>query len=63
MRTGEARDFYVTFAGRTNEADWFTYVTTRLVDDDASHQARAEVKHQRSRHKQQTSSGTGPPCQ
>ncbi|GFG33269.1 hypothetical protein Cfor_05621, partial [Coptotermes formosanus] len=43
------------------EVDWIPYLTTRLVDDAASHlrlfrQARAKMKQQRSRHKRQASS-------
>jgi PXA domain. len=43
------------------EVDWIPYLTTRLVDDAASHlrlfrQACAKMKHQRSRHKRQASS-------
>jgi len=43
------------------EVDWIPYLTTRLVDDAASHlrlfrQARAKMKQQRSRHKRQPSS-------
>ena len=42
------------------EVDWIPYLTTRLVDDAASHlrlfrQARAKMKQQRSRHKKQPS--------
>lgn len=47
------------------EVDWIPYLTTRLVDDAASHlrlfrQARAKMKQQRSRHKQQPSSEIRP---
>jgi hypothetical protein len=40
------------------EVDWIPYLTTRLVDDAASHlrlfrQARAKMKQQKSKHKQQ----------
>jgi hypothetical protein len=43
------------------EVDWIPYLTTRLVDDAASHlrlfrQARAKMKQHRSRHKRQASS-------
>ncbi|KDR10032.1 Sorting nexin-13 [Zootermopsis nevadensis] len=55
-----AQRVIVTFAGRMKEVDWIPYLTTRLVDDAASHlrlfrQARAKMKQQRSRHKQQPS--------
>ena len=48
-------------ADRMKEVDWIPYLTTRLVDDAASHlrlfrQARAKMKQQRSRHKRQASS-------
>jgi sorting nexin-13 len=47
------------------EVDWIPYLTTRLVDDAASHlrlfrQARAKMKQQRSKHKQQPSSEIRP---
>jgi hypothetical protein len=47
------------------EVDWIPYLTTRLVDDAASHlrlfrQARAKMKRQRSRHKQQPSAEVRP---
>ncbi|XP_033608688.1 sorting nexin-13 isoform X2 [Cryptotermes secundus] len=60
-----AQKVIITFAGRMKEVDWIPYLTTRLVDDAASHlrlfrQARAKMKQQRSRHKQQPSSEIRP---
>lgn len=54
-----AQRLAVNFAGRVKEVDWIPYLTTRLVDDAASHlrlfrQARAKAKQQ-----QQQSSGAG----
>ncbi|KAJ9575635.1 hypothetical protein L9F63_007496, partial [Diploptera punctata] len=55
-----AQRVIVTFAGRMKEVDWIPYLTTRLVDDAASHlrlfrQARAKMKQHRSKHKKQPS--------
>ncbi|XP_069691932.1 sorting nexin-13-like [Periplaneta americana] len=60
-----AQKVIVTFAGRMKEVDWIPYLTTRLVDDAASHlrlfrQARAKMKQQRSRHKKQPSTELRP---
>jgi hypothetical protein len=57
--------FYNMHVNRMKEVDWIPYLTTRLVDDAASHlrlfrQARAKMKQQRSRHKQQPSTDNRP---
>ncbi|PSN51606.1 hypothetical protein C0J52_09091 [Blattella germanica] len=60
-----AQRVIVTFAGRMKEVDWIPFLTTRLVDDAASHlrlfrQARAKMKQHRSRHKKQPSTEIRP---
>jgi hypothetical protein len=60
-KTVESLLFPYLYVGRMKEVDWIPFLTTRLVDDAASHlrlfrQARAKMKQQRSRHKQHPSS-------
>ncbi|XP_067006541.2 sorting nexin-13 [Anabrus simplex] len=59
-----AQKVIVTFAGRMKEVDWIPYLTTRMVDDAASHlrlfrQARTKMK-QRMKQNREASSSSSP---